>query len=240
MFSIFHGLFTIFAVSVDKHNRNVTTEENKRNAIANGNLTYRGARGNEYLVENDRWVWTKRTRTGQDVIADMKTGEIYYNLSDIKRREIIKEQTQKGKTIRYKLQGDQFSTYYGKYKQSWHDIDIETNVPVHTINVNCISFYQELNNGMLLRPIDGESFKYKVGKHTVEEIVELFNKRQKEMRHELEINKDDRFWLKANYFFDSTYSIYIDNKDQFNIFLISYNEGNQARWKYIREDNKEV
>ena len=240
MFSIFHGLFTLTALGVNRHNKTTQDEKNRMRARANGDLTYYGSRGNEYLVENNKWVWTKKASNGHDVIADMKTGQIYYDLTEMKKHKIVEERKNKGKTVRSAVSGERFGTYYGKYKQIWGDIDIETNTPVHIISVNCVSFYQELNHGMLLRPIDGESFKYKVGKHSIEEIIELFNTRQKGMKFELENHQDDRVWLSNNYFFSSTHSIYIDNKNQFNIFLTSYVEGNRARWKYIREDNREV
>lgn len=236
MFSIFHGLFTVAAIEIDRHNRNVQTRDNKRRAKKMGALTYYGARGNEYLVENDRWVSTKKNYKGEDVIADMKTGRVYYNLTEIKKKKERKERLLKGKTVRSTVPGEHINNRYGKYKQSWSYIDIETDIPVHCIDVNCMRFYQEVKTGMLLRIADGETCKNKVGNYTNEKIIEIFNKRQKSIEKELEINKDDYIWLERNYFFNSNYSIYIDSKGKFNIFYISYPEGNKKRWEYIYLD----
>lgn len=240
MFGILYGLFSLFALGVDHHNKTSQDEKNKQLAKQSGSLTYYGSRGNEYLVENDRWVSTKRLPTGEDVIADMKTGEVYYNLTRIKKEKAKEKQLAKGKTVRSAVKGENFGTYYGKYKQRWYDIDIKTNTPVHTIFVNCATFYQELDHGMLLRPTDNETLKYFSGKHTVDEIIELFNKRQQSMQDVVKENENDRFWLSRNYLFDKHHYIYIDNNNKFNIFYTGSNNGNANMWYYIKKDNKEV
>lgn len=239
MFGFLWGLFTLGAVGVDKYNRVSQDEENRERARKNGDLTYYGSRGNEYLTENGRWVWTKIDHnTGNEVIADMKTGQIYYNLTEMRKKEHINRMANREKTVRFSVSGERIPTYYGKYKRLWGLIDIETNVPVQIISVNCVSFYQELNHGMILRPADGETMKNIVGNHTVKDLIELFNKRQREMQGELEIHKDDSFWIDRNYFFTLHHDIYIDNNNQFNVFFTGYSEGNKARWKYIKADNK--
>ena len=114
MFSIFHGLFSLFAYGMDTHNKSVQDNENRRRAKEIGVTTYHGSRGNEYLVENNKWVSTKLNDKGEKVIADMKTGQIYKNITQERKKEKEKEYIMQGKTVRPKMYNECKNDYYGK------------------------------------------------------------------------------------------------------------------------------
>lgn len=240
MIGFLYSLFELTAVGVDNINKSIEKNKNRTRAIENGDLTYYGARGNEYLVDNDKWVHRKTNSSGEKVIADMKTGQVYRNLTQEKIERKNNEQIIKGKTVRQKIEEERTKTYYGKYKQMFYLVDIKTNIPVNEIYINGRYFYQELRDGNLLRIADGENNKDKIGRYSNEEIVFMFNKRQKEMKNELENNKDNNIWLRKNYFFDRNHYIYFNKKKEMKIFWIGSSNAKQEMWKYIKEDLKEV
>ena len=237
MFSIFHGLFTMFALGMDKYDRTSQDMKNKIMAKENGLLTYRGSRGNEYLVENDRWVSTKRNNKGEDVIVDMKTGKIYYNLTKMKKRKKGERLLKEGKTVRFKMYNEDNRPYYGKYKIPYSLVDIHTDTPINEVIVNFVKFYQDLDTGHIIRMADGENCEKKVGKYNETELINLFNKRQDRMKDELNKHKNDLLWLQNNYFFTTTNYIYIDSKNGFNIFNLL--NGSRNMWLCINNDKKE-
>lgn len=234
MFSIIHGLFSLFAIGVDNWSKTSTNITNKQRAIQNGSKTYYGARGNEYLVDNDRWVYTKINDQGEEVIVDMKNGRLYYNLTQEKKRKEEEKCKQQGKTVRPHMEDECRKHYYGKYKQPFHLIDIDSGIPVNDITINGIKFYIRLDNGKVLRLVDNCNMENKVGCWNTEEIINLINDRQNKLRTELE--KHDYYWIRWNFFFHSRY-VYIDNKKEIHVFDISPNE---SQWKFIREDMKGV
>lgn len=213
MFSIFHGLFTLFAIGVDNTNKSIQDDTNKQQAIQNGQLTYQGSRGNEYLVENDRWVSTKRVN-GHDVIADMKTGQIYYDITEIKKKNIIDECIKKGKTVRSKMPHERLSNYYGKYKQSFMYVDIKTDIPVNIVYINGACFYIRVDNGDILRLIDGEDKSRIIGKWSVEQIINIINKRQNIIRNS--ITDEDNIKIGEELFFENN-KVYVDNNQNIHI-----------------------
>ena len=236
MFSIFHGLFTLFALGIDKVNRTIQENENIEEAKKHNQLTYHGARGNEYLLSNNRWVSTKiDLHTGDKVIADMKTGQIYHNYSQEERKNTIKTLRQKGKTIRYKnSDGFKDSTYYGKYRLHYSYIDIDTNIPVNKININNIYFYISLKTGMLLRVADDVIISNLVGKWKPEEIIELFNEYQLSIKPQ--IDNQSKFWIENHYFYRScsfNYHLYINNKGEVSRIL-----DHSMFWKLVKDDKK--
>ena len=186
MFSIFHGLFTLFAIGADNvitSNQNV---ENKARAKANGNLTYYGAKGNEYLVENDRWVSTKTDlSTGHTVIADMKTSKIYYDLTAQKEKEEVKKIKEQGKTVRLKNKREKEKFIHIANERFISStpflyIDLNTNHYLKWISINNIAFYMDFETGYITRITDEEK-ENKKNNHTEEEInnvILLFNKHQ--------------------------------------------------------------
>ena len=230
MFSIFHGLFTLFAIGADNA---ITANENaqrKARAIKNGDLTYYGAKGNEYLVENDKWVWTKKNSKGEDVIADMKTGQVYYNLTEIRKKKREEELKKEGKTVRFKMYNEQDQHYYGKYRQPFGYVDIFSGIPVDQITINGVGFYIRLSDGKILRPADDYNTNNMVGKWSIDEIIEIVNQRQDEIRPELDDH--DTFWIRDKFFFKLQY-VYLDSNKRVKV----YNHfQSSTQWKYIEED----
>lgn len=234
MFSIIHGLFSLFAIGVDNWSKTSTNITNKQRAIQNGSKTYYGARGNEYLVDNDRWVYTKINDQGEEVIVDMKNGRLYYNLTQEKKRKEEERCIQQGKTVRPHMENECRHFYYGKYKQPFNIVDIKSGIPVDDIIINGVRFYIRLNDGRVLRPIDNYDIKNKVGCWNVNELISLINDRQNKLRTELENHDYD--WIRINFFFDLRY-VYIDRNKNVHVFGMSPNE---TQWKFINEDMKGV
>lgn len=234
MFGIFHGLFTLFAMGVDNVSKTTTNMTNKQLAIQSGSKTYYGARGNEYLVENDRWVFTKINDVGETVIVDMKNGRQYYNLTQERKKKEEEECRQQGKTVRFKMENECNHFYYGKYRQPFGMVDIESEIPVNNITINGVQFYIRLDNGKVLRPIDDCYMGNKVGCWSTVELINIINVRQDKMRSELDSH--DNRWIRYNFFLDGRY-VYIDRNKEIHIFGMSPNE---TEWKYIHEDMKGV
>lgn len=185
MFSIFHALFTVFAYGVDSYNKTSQDEENRERAKQSGSKTYHGSRGNEYLVENNKWVSTKLNSQGEEVIADMKTGQVYYNLTKERKKEKEKEYVTRGKTVRPKMYNECNRAYYGKWRQTYSDVDIATGIPVKDVSINNTHFYIRLDNAQILRLVDGEECKYILGVWTPDEIISIINERQKRIVNEI-------------------------------------------------------
>ncbi len=239
MIGLLYSLFGLAAVGIDSINQSIDNYKNKTRAIQNGDLTYYGARGNEYLVENDKWVHRKINDSGEEVIVDMKTGQVYYNLTKRKIEKLKEEQVKQGRTVRMCAHNEKRGYTYGQYKQSYQYIDIESDIPVHEVFINGRYFYQELLQGFLLRIADNEAYKEKIGGYTDEEIITMFNNRQKEMKWALRNLGDDSFWLKENYFFDKNHYVYFDKEKEMKIFWVGTSDAMQRMWKYIKEDLKE-
>ena len=231
MFSILHGLFALIAYSVDGYDKASQNIKNKEMAKKDGQLTYRGARGNEYLVKNNRQVYTKINNNGEKVIVDMKTGQQYHNLSQEKKREECIKCLRQGKTVRWKIDNEVNQTYYGKYCRPYHLIDIESGIPVDSVCINGVRFYIRLSDGVILRPVDNYTLESLVGKWTVEELIDIVNKRQNEVREELYLK--DSIFIKNEFFFSLQY-VYVDSKKQINIF----NGDFKRRSNYIKNDMK--
>ena len=230
MFSIIHGLFSLFAIGVDNWSKTSTNITNKQRAIQNGSKTYYGARGNEYLVDNDRWVYTKINNKGEDIIVDMKNGRQYYNLTQERKKIKEEEYRKKGKTVRFKMENECNHFYYGKYKQPYGLIDIDSGIAVDEITINGVKFYIRLDDGTVLRPVDDYKIDNKVGCWNIKELIELMNTRQDKLRTELDSH--DNNWITWNFFCDLRY-IYIDSNKEVHIFGMSPSE---IQWKYIKED----
>ena len=240
MFGIIHGLFTFLALGVDGHNKKVETLNNKHRAIQNNQLTYNGARGNEYLVSNDKWVSTKINRQGETIIADMKSGEVYYNITQNKKDQKNQECLKQGKTVRFKMLNEQNQTYYGKYNQTYSRVDIETGIPVSEVYINGITFYIELKNAMILRPSDNVNMKNYIPSCTIDEIIKIMNERQNKIKHQ--INILDQRKINQELFYKNS-KIYIDKNKNINIVWHLDNKKIQELYgkdgfKYNREKNQ--
>lgn len=230
MFSIFHGLFGLVAIISDNCSKNIQDSKSRKEAIKDGMLTYHKSRGNEYLVENNKWVSTKRNHDGEDVIADMHTGEIYYNLTEIKKENKSKECSKRGKTVRPCVDNEQRQTYYGKYKQPFSLIDISTNTPVNEVCINGVMYYIRLDNGRVLRPIDNYKINNKVGHWGTKEIVDIINDRQN--KYITQIDTQDYDWIKNNFFFYLKY-VYVDSSKEIHVFN---SPPKSSQWEYIKVD----
>lgn len=216
MFSLFHGLFTFFALGINKYDKTKQRLKNKEMAIQNNELTYYGSRGNEYLVENDKWVWVTKNNKGEDIIVDMKTDQEYYNLTQIKKSKHTKKYIDKGKTVRPKMYNEMSQIYYGRYHQMYGEIDIESDTPVDYVYINGIKFYINLENGKVLRPADGSDLNNIIGVHSVDDIISIINKRQEEIIKM--INIDNQSEVNEKIFYKNRY-IYIDKNKCVNVFL---------------------
>lgn len=214
MFSIFHGLFTLLAIGINKANIKSDNNSNRERAKINGNLTYYGSRGNEYLVENNKWVSTKRNKQGETVIADMKTGQIYYNVSAKEKELKEKELKKQGKTVRTRMSYEIKSVKFKDFKQSYFLVDIETQNPVAIITINGVCFYISLTDGKILRPIDDYTIENKVGNWSVSELINIINERQNNIKKKEMLN--DYIWVKNNFFFNNQY-VYIDRNKYIHI-----------------------
>ena len=92
-------------------------------------------------------------------------------------------------------------------------------------------FYIRLSDGVILRPVDNYTLESLVGKWTVEELIDIVNKRQNEVREELYLK--DSIFIKNEFFFSLQY-VYVDSKKQINIF----NGDFKRRSNYIKNDMK--
>ena len=230
MFSIFHGLFTLFALGVDSYNKTAQTQENKHQAKISGSKTYYGSRGNEYLVENDRQVYTKYNEVGEEVIADIKTGVVYHNITKEKKENKEKEYLARGKTVRFKMYNEHNQHYYGKYRQMYGLIDIATGIPVGEVRINNMRFYIRLDNAMVLRPTDDVEMRHLMGVWNVDEIIEIINERQKELVDTIQLDE----YTKINeQLFYRNRCVYID-KDK-NIHVFWHGEPNKYKELCIKD-----
>lgn len=218
MFSVFHGLFTLFAIGANHISKNIQDERNKNQSRKNSGLTYFGSHGNEYLIENDKWVSTKTDlKTGHEVIADMKNGKVYYDLTDIKRKNEECKQINQGKTVRYKMSHEK-NKLCGKYKQSFCWVDIESQVPVDNVYINGVYFYIRLTDGHLLRLKDGESEKNIHGRWSLSEIINIINRRQDQYINDIESGKQGLSRIDSELFFKNNIRIYIDSNSEINMY----------------------
>lgn len=240
MFSIFHGLFTLFALTTDNINKIIYNAKSKEKAQKNKKLFYLGYKGNKYLVDNDRWVYVKRNAKGEDVITDVKTGNSIYNLTDIKKKNEEAEYLKNGKTVRTKMLNERNQTYYGKYRQMYYLVDIKTQTPVSTVFINGIEFYINLDSALLMRPTDESDINKIIGNWSYKDIIKIINKRQNYILSNINLNDQNKI---NELLFFKNHNIYIDNNKNINIVFNRNIKSIQDLYKkdgykYNRENNR--
>lgn len=213
MFSIFHGLFTLFAMEKNRISKSLEDDNNRVAAKQKGELTYFGSRGGEYLVENGRQV-CHVTRFGHDLLVDMyDNSKVYHDYTE------EKEKKYKERALQHAFYHNE-RTYHGNtlgiikwFPTNKFDIDIETNKIVSYITVNNSIFFLDMETGLIIKPINNnKEYEDNIGIYTEnniplnsEQIIEIFNKRQYELQKHPAYNNDS-LWMRLYYYmFRSSY-----------------------------------
>ena len=254
MFSIFHGLFTVFAAVANKIGNNVSDNNARDAAVKDGNLTYYSKDGVR-LVSNNRLVCTKYIGNHK-CIVDLYTGKVYHDISEARNNKYVEE---------YKSDAKKrgLDTYRNiedcrKYAPGTNGMvstlehDIETGEPVIKIYINKLGYLMSLKTGKLIR-IDnfGEKFvtenrvdsinfhkyyNFYIPK-TSEDVIHIFNERQEELKRNPLYNKDYK-WMAEVYYIKPTLvsdhrpiKIYMDN-----IGRIVYDGENHDREQELRNE----
>lgn len=241
MFGIFYLLFDGVMSSINGIDKEYQTSKNRMDAKNSGNLTYFGSRGGEYLVENGRQIMrTIRSYDNHEIIKDMKTGKVYYDLTKIKKEREIDKLKKEGKTVYYPKIDEKKRVNY------WHDesgfngivIDIETRKYLGELHINEFTFYMDLESGYLLRRTDSDlNYLYKKeGIYdncilTPKQIISCFNKRQDLLKQYSMFS--EKQWKKA-VFYLSNYSghLYMNEKGIFIKQRIDKNYYDKVKKRY--------
>lgn len=207
MFGILYTLFGLGASGGNKIKEGIEDEKNRNIAKKNGRLTYYG-KGGERLTSNGKLISYSSINypNGDNVIRDMHTGKIYINLSENKRQEIMDKAKKEGRTVVNKGSCSYDNPFYEDFKSKWwygdngfdvNYIDIESKKYLRLICINGYYFYMDIDTGFIIRKSDPYSDKHQTGNLSEEEIIELFNKRQrffkgKEKIIQKKTNRDNR------------------------------------------------
>ena len=210
MFSIFHGLFSLFAIFKNNFDKQTQDDANKLFAKQHNDLTYYSSKGSR-LVNNNRLVTTTYDwNTGHKVIKDLYNGKIYYDLT----LESIRKQRKENKEKAIKKNDDVYmcTNNRGKAKGiknvSTIYYDVDTDEPVAEIYINNILFYISYETGLITRV--HKAYKNSIGQQLnfyknyicplkPDEIMEIFNERQKELQRNSLFNKDEE-WMNLVYY----------------------------------------
>lgn len=209
MFSIFHGLFSLFAIIVNDINKQTQEEENKSFAKKHNNLIYKSSKGNR-LITNDRLVYTTYNKSGHRVISDLYNDKEYYDITSEKikkRRQKSKEWSNNNNLDTYLCENDKRYAK-GTKKISTTLFDIDTDEPVSEIYINGIMYYISYDTGLITR-VDRlyiNCFGKQINKYKdficvidPNEIIKVFNKRQHELQNSRLYNIDTS-WMKEVYY----------------------------------------
>lgn len=230
MFGIFYMIYTGIMSSAAKFKRTYDNETNRERARKNGDITYYG-HGGEYLVSNNRQVFTCYDKDMNLVLKDYKTGQVYKNYDQEKHIQKISDVKKAGKTVilvDYKEREKYIRTMQEKAKSitiTPRYKDIYTSRYYTVVYINCVGFYMDIINGNIIRPIDEEDYSRKIGKVSIDMIISKFNERQMKLLNSTE-KKSSMWWDEV---------FYLDIKQGYNLFIDDDNniiEGD--RW------NKEV
>lgn len=186
MFGILYTLFGLGVSGGNKIKKGIESDRNKERAIKSGDLTYYGRKG-EHLVSNDKLIHHGYNSRGDEVIQDMRSGKVYHNITDKKRREIIDKAKNEGKTVIDKGSHDYSNPFYTDFKDRWwfgrYDlnvqfIDIKTKTYFRRVCINGYYFYMDIETGLLVRKSDPYIDTYRTGDLSEDEIITIFNRRQ--------------------------------------------------------------
>lgn len=223
MFSIFYGLLHGTMSIINGIDANYQTSINRENAKKAGLLTYSGARGNTYLVENGRQViQTFNPYTKHEVIKDFKTGKIYYDLTEIKRKRKKEIMINQDKTT-YNFEQDRLvkDNHTRRTGILFMERDIKTDSYLARININNYYFYMDICSGMLVRLSDEYNTKNYSGIDEIspEEIINIFNQRQNTLQKNVRYSYDGNIWTNEMFylckFINANRPIYINKQGKF-------------------------
>ena len=110
--------------------------------------------------------------------------------------------------------------------------DIKTRDYYLRANVNGLWFYMNIANGKLVRLVDGEGTSCKYGVLTVEEIIDIFNKRQEKIIKE----EHNGTWWETNFYLQNMGSNRVVIK---NDGVITYGNLNDNQFKELIKTLKE-
>lgn len=233
MFAIFYLLFNQVTFGIAKIKENIDNENSRDRAIKNGDLTYYGTNG-ERLVSNNKNVYRKKNN-GDDVLVDLYTGEIYKNYSEEVRKNKECKAKKQGETVVFvHYEENQEYIRSERFKAKTISItpefrDIETRRFYISAYLNGLSFYMDIITGELIRLQDGEDTSQKWGNLSVEDIINIFNQRQKNMSQISQSSHNFMWWEQHFYLkYNGFDTLFID--DDKNII-----EGNYKRDFKVKE-----
>ena len=220
MFGIFYMLFNGTMSRVAKAKQNIENENNRERARLNGDFTYFGENG-ERLVSNNKSVYRKSV-DGDDVLADLYTGEVYKNFSEEKRKKKEIEELNKGNTV-IMVQYDEMKEFNKKYKSQMKSVmirpeykDIKTGRFYIYVCINGLQFYMDIITGQIIRLADKQDVSKKLGNLSIDEIINITNERQKLI--ESDLLNHNMMWLEKNYYLKSFHDLYmVDDSKEFII-----------------------
>lgn len=221
MFGIFYLLFNGTMSGIAKTKQKIENKNAKERAKLNGNLTYYGENG-ERLVSNDRSVYRK-TINGDDVLADLYTGEVYKNFSEEKRRKKEKMALEKGCTV-IPIHYDELQDFNKKERYQLKTImikpecrDIDTKQFYIIVYINGLRFYMEIVTGLIVRLADNENPIKKWGDVSIEQIIDIVNERQELLGKQ---SKDchNSAWWKEQFYLKNIQNLYMVNNE--SVFII--------------------
>lgn len=218
VFGWLYGLFCFSAKGIGKAQRAIWDEQNRERAKQNGQDTYYGKNG-EHLVSNGRSVWRKRDRNGDDVLADLYTGEVYKNYSQEKREAKVKEALENGETVLDADPKEYRKSSNHKYHKALISLgyykDIKTGKLFTKVMINRIYFYMD-PDGRLVRMADRTTTDANRYNITPEEIISIVNKRREEL---LPLIKDKGCMWLSNVFYLSNNRMYYYIKDDKKLYM---------------------
>jgi len=235
MFGIFYLIFNRAIFGVAKIKEEIDNEDARDRAYKNGNLTYYSTKG-ETLVSNNRQVY-RTIVNGDEVLKDVYNGDVYKNYSEEKRNIKEHKAKEQGKTVipvHYEENQEynrlqRFNAKTISIKPTYRDI--KTRKFYITVRINGLGFYMDIISGELVRLQDEENMCKKWGKLSVEDIIEVFNQRQKALVNIPQEDHDFMWWEEHFYLKHVGFNtLFIDNDKN----IIEGNYKNDLRIKQIR------
>lgn len=216
MFGILYLLATSVASGVNKFRDNIDNERAREDAKRRGDITYYGKNGLT-LLSNDRSVRRKYIN-GDDVLTDLHSGKVYKNFSEEQRQKKERDAETRGNTV-INVNYDENQEYNRaeRFKAKTISItpdyrDIRTRRFYISVCLNGLVFYMDIISGELVRLKDGTDTSNKWGNLSVEEIMNVFNKRQRELAKIPESDHDFMWWEEHFYLKHTGFNtLFIDN-----------------------------
>lgn len=224
MFGILYALFNGTMIGIAKTKESIDNDNKRFQAKEHGDLTYYGKNG-ERLVSNNRCVYRKTNNDGDKVLVDLYNGQVYKNYSAEERVKKEDKALRKGSTV-LPVDYDENQKFNKKcrYETKVFSLnadykDIETGRYYILAHINGIAFYMDIVTGLLVRPWDDADLSKKWGLLSVEEIMNIFNERQKEF-YEIPKEQHDFMWWEKHFYLkrNGIYEIYMIDDDETIIY----------------------